>query len=164
MVNTHKKLPTYGTALLLVVVILSLVTRAREKNIPPQNLITPDSIQASDELFQFFRESCFDCHSAEYRVPLYGNVFPVSAVIAHHIAEGREELDFSQWDSLSPKKRASNAFSILEAVEDESMPLKGYLILHRGAKPTAKDIQSIREWQEKLEKIYEQQTDTEEED
>lgn len=41
------------------------------------------------------RRSCYDCHSNENVWPWYGNIAPVSWVVAHHIEEGRSVLNFS---------------------------------------------------------------------
>lgn len=41
------------------------------------------------------RRSCYDCHSNENVWPWYGNIAPVSWVVAHHVEEGRSILNFS---------------------------------------------------------------------
>ena len=75
------------------------------------------------------KRSCFDCHSNETVWPWYSNVAPLRWVIAHHVEEGREHLNFSRWDL--PQKDAHEA---AEEVEDGEMPMAGYLLLHQDKK------------------------------
>jgi len=42
--------------------------------------------------------ACFDCHSFETQWPWYARIAPVSWVLAYDVSEGREALNFSDWD------------------------------------------------------------------
>lgn len=43
------------------------------------------------------KETCYDCHSDVTRYPWYNNITPVNFWLAHHVEEGKEELNFSNW-------------------------------------------------------------------
>lgn len=84
---------------------------------------------ASEETREMARRACYDCHSNETRWPWYSAVAPVSWLVAKDVAEGREHLNFSEWDQPN-----EDAHKILEVVEEGEMPLRKYLLLHPGAR------------------------------
>ncbi|HMZ60888.1 MAG TPA: heme-binding domain-containing protein [Leptospiraceae bacterium] len=103
-------------------------------------------LSAERNVTEILRRSCFDCHSSEVRWPWYSYIFPLSSLIAHHIKEGREELDFSVWDSLSVKKRNSLADKIIEEIDKNEMPLKSYTFMHREAVLSSEDREILKNW------------------
>ena len=74
------------------------------------------------------KRACFDCHSNETVWPWYSWVAPVRFVVAHHVDDGREHLNFSEWDK--PQKDAHEA---AEEIEEGEMPMSGYVALHSEA-------------------------------
>jgi hypothetical protein len=88
--------------------------------------------------------SCQDCHSNRTAWPWYSHVAPVSWVISKHVNEGREMLDFSQWVNQPPS--ANERMLICDAVSNGRMPLPGYTVIHRNAKLSRRDVESICQW------------------
>ena len=80
------------------------------------------------------KRACFDCHSNESVWPWYSNVAPVSWLVGHDVTEGREHLNFSEWDR--PQSKAKDA---PEEVEKGEMPLGIYTPLHPEAKLTEEE-------------------------
>ena len=97
--------------------------------------------KAPDSIAQTIRSSCYDCHSNETQYPWYSNIAPVSWVIKHHINEGREKMNFSDWGQYSSKKRQRKVDGAIEMIEGNDMPLKSYTLIHRDAilNPAKKD-------------------------
>jgi hypothetical protein len=96
------------------------------------------------EVGKILDRSCQDCHSNRTAWPWYSHVAPVSWVISKHVNEGREMLDFSEWANQPP---ASNErMLICDAVSDGRMPLPGYIVIHRNARLSKRDIELICEW------------------
>ena len=75
-------------------------------------------INAPDEIKLILKRSCYDCHSYETKYPFYSYVFPISIMINRHINEGREELNFSEFESLTLSKQSSKLRSIVEEIEE----------------------------------------------
>jgi len=73
--------------------------------------------------------ACYDCHSNETIWPWYSNVAPVSWSIIRHTNEGRDYLNFSEWNRVQEE-----AEEAAETVLDGSMPLRVYLITHGDAR------------------------------
>jgi hypothetical protein len=73
--------------------------------------------------------ACFDCHSNETRWPWYSRLAPTSWLVQNHVDEGRDTLNFSQWN-----RRYEEAHEASEAVLAGSMPPPSYLLLHADAR------------------------------
>ncbi len=73
------------------------------------------------------RAACFDCHSHETRYPPYAYVAPASWLLQRDVAEGRDELNFSDFGD-------SDSDDAADAVRDGSMPPSRYTLLHPGAR------------------------------
>lgn len=90
--------------------------------------------------------SCFDCHSNQTRYPWYNKVAPISWILSNHIREGKEHLNFSRWADYSKREQIKMLGEICEVLEEGSMPLKSYLLIHTEAKIFDHDVENICEW------------------
>ena len=135
-----------GVAAVLVLIQLVPVDRSN----PPatEKLVMPDNVQ------QIMQRSCFDCHSNETVWPWYSYVAPVSWLVKHDVEEGREHLNFSEWDKLNQKRKMKRLEEIVEEVEEGKMPMPIYLIMHGDAEVSAAELAVLREWtQQELGKL-----------
>ena len=135
-----------GVAAVLVLIQLVPVDRSN----PPatEKLVMPDNVQ------QIMQRSCFDCHSNETVWPWYSYVAPVSWLVKHDVEEGREHLNFSEWDKLNQKRKMKRLEEIVEEVEEGKMPMPIYLIMHGDAEVSAAELAVLREWsQQELNKL-----------
>lgn len=129
-----------GTGILVVFLALQLIP------VQPPLGKNANEIKTEERVKKIFRKSCYDCHSDLVQWPWYSKVFPVSLYISHHIEEGREELNFSEWETLKPEKKADLAEEILEEVEEGQMPPKDYIFLHSNSKLDQEEIEVLRDW------------------
>ena len=90
--------------------------------------------------------SCYDCHSNETHWPWYSKIAPMSWLVTHDVAEGREELNFSEWRTYDARKRTELAVEMLEMVEKREMPMPVYILLHGEAKLAGTEIGTLRGW------------------
>ena len=81
------------------------------------------------ETRELARRACFDCHSNETVRPRYANIAPVSWLIQHDVVEGREKLNFSEWQR--PQEESLEA---AESVREREMPPWTYTLLHPEAR------------------------------
>lgn len=79
------------------------------------------------------QESCYDCHSNNTNYPWYNKVQPVAWILEHHIKDGKEELNFSDWDNYSDRRKNSKLKSIINQIKDDEMPLFSYTLIHKDA-------------------------------
>ncbi|WP_047418840.1 heme-binding domain-containing protein [Cellulophaga sp. Hel_I_12] len=78
--------------------------------------------------------SCYDCHSNNTQYPWYNKIQPAAWFLEDHIKEGKAELNFNEWDSLSSRRKASKLRSIIKQIENGEMPLDSYTLIHKDAK------------------------------
>ena len=92
------------------------------------------------------KRACYDCHSNETVWPWYSNVAPISWLVARDVNDGREEVNFSTWETMSPEKQAKRQRKIGEEVAGGDMPLFFYLPMHPKAKLSDADKAVIKAW------------------
>jgi len=84
--------------------------------------------------------ACFDCHSNQVKYPWYSNVAPISWVVAEHVGDGREAVNFSDL-----KAGGEGVGNVVESIKEGSMP-PGYFTrfgLHKQAKLTKAEIAKL---------------------
>ncbi|MET1000376.1 MAG: heme-binding domain-containing protein [Acidimicrobiia bacterium] len=84
------------------------------------------------------RQSCYSCHSNETDWPLYSYAAPMSWLVRTDVEEGREMLNFSEWD-----RDAGEADDAIDAIDDGSMPPSSYTRIHGDANLTAEEAQRV---------------------
>lgn len=116
---------TWAAIILVVVLIAIQFIPVNRTNPTPTQEIKWDSPTTR----ALAKRACFDCHSDEVTWPWDGYIAPVSWYIANHVAEGKQRLNFSEWD-----KPNSEANEIIRSVQNGSMPLQSYTLLHPSAR------------------------------
>jgi len=116
--------------------------------IPKEDIIQyynpPEGISA------MLKNSCYDCHSNNTAYPWYNKIQPISWLLQGHIDKAKEELNFSNFKTYSKRKQKSKLKSIISQIEDNEMPLKGYVLMHENAKLSDKDKTVLTSWVEKI--------------
>ncbi len=101
---------------------------------------TPDSVRS------LLQNACYDCHSNITRYPWYTNVQPMGWLMAKHIREGKEELNFSEFGGYSPRRQVSKLTGIANSITENTMPLQSYLWMHRSARLSTAEKMLIKNW------------------
>ena len=113
-------------------ILIQLVPYGRDHTNPP---IQSEPNWDSPETRALAKTACFDCHSNETNWGLwYESVAPSSWLVQHDVEEGRQYLNFSEWDQNGQPREIDELWRV---VENGSMPPGQYLILHAEAKLTA---------------------------
>jgi len=110
----------------------------------PNDLIVTNTIP--DNIASKLKAACYDCHSNESTFPWYSSIAPTKWLVYDHIAEGREELNFSNWNTLSIDDKSDILDDISSIVLEGEMPIKGYTILHSEANLSEADREAIATW------------------
>jgi hypothetical protein len=96
------------------------------------------------------QRSCYDCHSNATNYPWYSYVQPVGWWLESHISEGKEELNFSEFGSYSPRRQSSKLESVKGQLANGSMPPESYRSLHKDAQLSKAETQVLIDWVEAL--------------
>jgi mono/diheme cytochrome c family protein len=123
-----------SAGLLGLLLIVQLIPYGRDHDNPPV-VAEPswDSMQTRDLAVR----ACFDCHSNETVWPWYSNVAPVSWLIQWDVEEGREHLNYSEWN------RDQEGEDSAETVRDGSMPPSAYLLTRSDARLTDAELTAL---------------------
>ena len=108
----------------------------------------------SSEVESVLKTSCFDCHSNHTNYPFYAQVAPISFWINHHVEEGKEHLNFSDWNNYTIKKKLHKLDEIIEEVDEHEMPLGSYTLIHRDAKLNEESSKLLINWSKELQNAY----------
>jgi mono/diheme cytochrome c family protein len=81
--------------------------------------------------------ACFDCHSNETTWPWYSNIAPLSWLIQRDVDEGREHLNFSEWN------RRQRSGESAETVREGEMPPPYYTVTHPNARLSDAEMQAL---------------------
>ncbi|RSK39351.1 heme-binding domain-containing protein [Mangrovimonas spongiae] len=151
MKNTLKKI-----LFLLLAVFVIAQFFGPEKN--DGDLVTLEPFLAEtnppEDVKLILKETCFDCHSSVTRYPWYSKITPVNYWLNDHIEHGKEELDFSKWESYSAKKKEHKLDEVGELVEKKEMPLESYTWVHKEAKLSDAQIEAVVAWVNKVKFKY----------
>ena len=94
--------------------------------------------------------ACYNCHSNNTRYPWYANIQPGGWWLAHHIKEGKDELNFSDFGSYTRRRQINKLRSIGNSIKDADMPLSSYTLLHQDARLTSEQKALIIAWANKI--------------
>lgn len=91
-------------------------------------------------------DGCYNCHSNYTRYPWYYKVQPVGWWMAYHISRAKRHLNFSEFASYTPREASRKFHEIHEVMEEHSMPLRSYRLMHEEAKLTPAQYQHVADW------------------
>ena len=135
-----------GLVLLAVFIVIQFIRPARndsERLLPADisKLVTiPDSVQI------LLKDACYDCHSNNTNYPWYVNIQPMGWLMAKHIRQGKEALNFSEFGSYSSRRQLSKLTGIANSIRDDIMPLSSYKWMHKNARLSIDEKTLIIDW------------------
>ncbi len=135
-------------ALVLIFIVIQFIPSGMPENNPDDERSIVNSSLVAEPVLSRLTTSCFDCHSNQVNFPWYAKLAPSSWFLSGHINEGREHLNFSEWEDYSRREKLSLLKEIGEEIEAGTMPLKSYLLIHRDAKLDEEDVSMILKWVE----------------
>lgn len=101
-------------------------------------------IQAPREVKAIIQRACYDCHSNETKLRWYDDIAPVYWQVAAHVKEGREGLNFSTWQKMTPADQKAKLWEAVNQVAAGAMPLKSYEFVHRNANISPEDLAVLK--------------------
>ncbi len=105
-----------------------------------------EEINAPSNIKAILRNSCYDCHSNSTEWPWYSYIAPVSFLVTGDVTEGRQHLNFSEWDMYDKEKREKIFEEMIEEIERGKMPLPMYTITHPDAKINPLKTKTLQDW------------------
>lgn len=103
-------------------------------------------VKTSDEVKKIIITSCLDCHSNHSDYPWYTKPQPIRFWMDHHVDEGKEFLNLSEFKTYPLKKQKQKLEEIVNWVKSGDMPLFSYTVIHNEAALSDEQRELIISW------------------
>lgn len=131
-----KKIALRGLLLIAgLLVLIQLVPYGCGHTNPP---VTKEPAWSSPAVRSLAVRACYDCHSNATVWPWYAYVAPMKWLVQSDVDEGRQHLNFSEWD-----QHQRGVHKAAGEIESGEMPLWFYLPMHSDARLTADEKQQL---------------------
>lgn len=139
-------------ALILLIAFIGIQFIPTERN---QSEIVPEADfllvnNTPEKIGNLLQVSCYDCHSNNTKYPWYNKIQPIAWFLEDHIIEGKKELNFSEWDDYSNRRKKSKLKSIISQIRDDEMPLFSYTIIHGDAKFSESEKKLVMDYMKRI--------------
>jgi len=137
-----------GVALIAVLVLIQFFRPKKNVGVADAPTDITHSVAVTPEVKNILEKSCYDCHSNHTEYPWYFNFQPVAGWLAHHVEEGKHELNFSEFDTYKVKRKKHKLKEIIEQLNEGEMPMSSYLIIHKDATLSEEQKNKLINWAE----------------
>jgi len=139
-----------GVVAVLAIAFIIIQFFPIDRSVPP--VYAAETLEAAvsvpPHISEIIGRSCNDCHSNLTVYPWYTRIQPVGWFMKNHIDEGRREMNFSVFNTYSPKKKAKKLDEICEQVTQSEMPLPSYLWIHGNSVLKEGEVKALCDWSE----------------
>ena len=136
------------TGIVLVILFIAIQFLPRDHNesaTKPVNGIAK-VCTVPDNVDEILKRSCYDCHSNNTNYPWYAQLQPFRFMLDRHIRQGKAELNFDEFGSYTARKQRSRLRAIGESLDEGSMPLSSYTLIHRDAILSKENKLTLANW------------------
>ena len=130
----------------IIFIVIQFIQPIRNKS---DQLLASDiskTTTISDSVQGLLKNTCYDCHSNNTIYPWYSNIQPMGWLMAKHIKDGKDALNFSEFGSYSSRRQLSKLNGIANSIRDDIMPLRSYKLMHKNAQLSANEKVLLVKW------------------
>lgn len=138
--KSSKKIQIFIIVLFVLFLAIQFVPAKKSNPVVINEINLPSNVKT------IIKRSCYDCHSNETVWPWYSNIAPVSWLVVKDVNEGREHLNFSEWNKIDSRKQDEILEEIWEEISQDKMPMGIYTLMHSDARLSDNDKQIIKNW------------------
>lgn len=114
-------------------------------------------VNVPDQVNGILKKACYDCHSNNTRYPWYAQIQPVNWFVNKHIKAAKVELNFDNFKEYTLRRQISKLRAIENSIEDGTMPIASYTLIHKNAVLSKGEKKLIMTWtaasKDSLEKV-----------
>lgn len=130
----------------ILIIFIAIQFIRPERNLG--ELETENTIFVTQDVGRILQTSCYDCHSNYTNYPWYTNIQPLGWWMYHHVKEGKEELNFSEYEAYSLKRKLHKLKEIKEQIEEGEMPISSYTFQNGEATLSPEQKEILVKWVE----------------
>jgi hypothetical protein len=133
-------------AILVAVIALQFLQPARNENgqVPATDFAKVYAMPTP--LQTLLQHACYDCHSNNTRYPWYVHTQPMAWIMARHIKNGKAMLNLSEFGAYPTRRQASKLKDMAHTIQDNTMPLSSYTLMHKTANLSPSDKTLLINW------------------
>jgi hypothetical protein len=105
-----------------------------------------DQLKAPFEVKHVLRNSCYNCHSNQTKLPWFDEVAPAYWLVTHDVKEGRKHLNFSEISRLPASQQKAVLVEAVNEIQLNAMPLPAYRLVHPGSVVTPEELAVLRHY------------------
>ena len=136
-------------ALLVVFIAIQFIQPAHNKSVQVLSTDFAKIYTVPDSVKSLLHNACHDCHSNNTSYPWYSNIQPMAWMMAKHIKNGKEKLNFSDFGINTTRKQMSKLKEISNQIKDDEMPLSSYELMHKNARLSQNEKILLMNWMQK---------------
>jgi hypothetical protein len=140
-IGTPSKKRTWWIAAPVLVFLALQFVRPQLTN-PP---VTAE-LNAPPEVKAILRNSCYNCHSNETKLPWFDQVVPAYWLVVRDVKEGRKHLNFSEIASQPAGVQKATLYEAVNFIALVAMPLQQYKTVHPSSSVTPEQLTVLRTW------------------
>lgn len=137
-------------ALLVILVVIQFFRPSRNTSSGPDVNAIGTKYPLPADVEDMLKKSCYDCHSNSTDYPWYTNIQPVGWWMQHHVNEGKEELNFSEFASYEPKRARHKMKETADQIKEGEMPISSYTWVHKDASLSSAQKERLVQWADSL--------------
>lgn len=136
--------------LLVALIIIQFIHPKKNQSEGPQPNSIATVFPVPDNVNQLLQKACNDCHSNNTRYPWYAKLQPVDWWMTDHVNDGKKELNLDEYSNRSLRYQYHKLEEIAEQVKEGEMPLESYTWMHKDAKLTEAERNTLISWADAL--------------
>jgi hypothetical protein len=141
-----RRVKKWLSVLFVAFIIIQFIQPARNNNRQVFLTDITRTYAMPDNVSGILKNSCYDCHSNNTRYPWYSYIQPGGWWMTSHIKKGKADLNFSEFGNYSNLKQKNKLQSIANSINDETMPIAAYTMIHSNAILSKDDKALILDW------------------
>lgn len=135
-----------GVVLVTVFIMIQFIPRDHNENGIKLGNDIAKVYPVPENVGAILKRSCYDCHSNHTNYPWYAQIQPFRIMLDGHISAGKAELNFDEFRTYSSRKQRSRLRAIGQSLDEDSMPLSPYTMIHRTAMLSREDKLQLANW------------------
>ena len=136
--------------LLVALVVMQFIHPKKNQAAGVQSNRIASAHEVPDNVAAILQKACNDCHTNNTHYPWYAKLQPVDWWLTDHVNEGKKELNLDEFTHRSLRYQYHKLEEIAEQVKEGEMPLDSYTWIHRDAKLTDNEKNTLIAWADGL--------------
>ncbi len=141
--------------LLIILIIIQFIKPGRNIHAGGQPADISTLYAVPPDVDSILIVACKDCHSNNTRYPWYNNFQPVAWFLANHVQDGTNSFNLNEFATYPVARQYDKIEEIKKQIDKGDMPLYSYTIIHRDARLTNMEKNTIISWSENIRKSME---------